>query len=619
MLRQLLFVTVVLHGLITSAQINGYAQVTAISGVTCTIGSSQEAYASFTTGKHVVIMQMQDNVIGENTFNTSSFGALASIHSAGVYEIRQIASVQRSGGVPTSITLDETPETTFNFGSNSLVQMVTYERLGGGGNFTTTANIGAMAWNGTLGGVVAFYVEGTLRLEHNIAADQIGFRGGGRTTIGDASCNSSQYFYDSAGSDAHLYAGKGEGIYRSTGTEYAKGRGRMINGGGGGNGNNGGGAGGANYTSGGDGGPGMSCSGTPGGGVGGTSLGSHVSASRVFMGGGGGGGEGNSNASSVGARGGGIILIRATAIETVGTSAGRTISANGGSANVSGADGAGGGGAGGSIVLQVGSFNIAATSTLTIRANGGNGGSVNSATDHGAGGGGGQGTVMFLNAMPISNVTIQTVPGSGGCNNNSSPCTSQAGSGGGSSGLGIVVYSLSPLPIELISFNAFLREDVVDLHWVMASEHGSDIYSVERSADGADWDLIDVVPATQTSITSVAHTAIDRSPLQGISYYRLKNLQGNGSTFTSHAVPVQRRNSTDVSVFPNPATSEVFVHIPGENVGQLRLIDRAGRIVMGPSSVQPLMHLQLDGLSAGVYLMMIETDKAVHTERLVLQ
>ncbi len=619
MLRSYFLMTMILSGIVSVAQINGYAQVTAISDAECTIGSSQESFGSFAAGKHVVIMQMQDDVIGENTFNNSSFGSLANIQNAGLYVIRKIASVQRSGSVLTGIILDEAPAITFNFGVNSLVQMITYEKLGGGGDFTTTSNIGAMPWNGTLGGVVAFYVEGKLRLEHNIVADQIGFRGGSRTVTGDSPCNNGLYFYDATGASSDLYAGKGEGIHRSSGTHHAKGRGRYINGGGGGNGNNAGGAGGSNFTSGGDGGPGTGCSGMPGGGVGGTSLGAHVSASRIFMGGGGGGGEGNSNASSVGARGGGIILIRAEQIVTVGSSAGRVISANGGNANVSGADGAGGGGAGGSVILQVGSFDISATSLLTIRANGGNGGNVNHATEHGGGGGGGQGMVMFLQMIPMTNVTIQSIPGAGGCNNNSAPCTSQAGSGGGPSGAGIQIYGTSPLPIELISFNAIYRNGEVDLHWVMGSEQEADVYSIERSPDGIEWQRIEMVAAIGNSMTPTAHTATDRSPLNGTSYYRLKNLQGTGNIFTSHSVSVQRENSSGITIFPNPATGNLFIHLPEAGDGQVMIHDRSGRLVFIRSGLRPMMHLDVSGLSSGIYMLVIASGHKIERERLMIE
>lgn len=49
-----------------AAIVNGYAQVTAISGSVLTVGTVDEAGAQFTTGRSVVLMQMQDDVIGRD-------------------------------------------------------------------------------------------------------------------------------------------------------------------------------------------------------------------------------------------------------------------------------------------------------------------------------------------------------------------------------------------------------------------------------------------------------------------------------------------------------------------------------------------------------------------------
>ncbi len=311
MLREMMCGLFAIIGISGIAQINGYARVTGISGNVCTIGAAQEAFGSFTTGKRVIIIQMQGDIIGENTFNNAEFGRLGSIGNTGRSVVREITGITRSGSTLTSVTLDQDPGITFDLGPSSNVQLITYERLGNGGDHTTTANIGALPWNGQLGGVVAFYVEGTLTLAHNVSADLCGFRGGSRTITGSGACDPSQFVFDSAWPDAEYHAGKGESIQGRNSTAWDRGRGRSINGGGGGSSNNAGGGGGANHTAGGEGGAGNGCSSDPAGGLGGVALGAYADGGRLFLGGGGGGGEGDTNASSVGARGGGIVIIKA--------------------------------------------------------------------------------------------------------------------------------------------------------------------------------------------------------------------------------------------------------------------------------------------------------------------
>lgn len=76
--------------------INGYGQVSALSGTTLTIGGADESNDLFKVGESLLIMQMQDDVIGANTGNNPSFGNVSDIVSAGLYEEAVIQSVDRT-------------------------------------------------------------------------------------------------------------------------------------------------------------------------------------------------------------------------------------------------------------------------------------------------------------------------------------------------------------------------------------------------------------------------------------------------------------------------------------------------------------------------------------------
>lgn len=64
-----------------AAIVNGYAVVTALSGTSLTVTSVDETNDTFEVGEQIILMQMQDNVIGANTEDNSSFGTLGSILS----------------------------------------------------------------------------------------------------------------------------------------------------------------------------------------------------------------------------------------------------------------------------------------------------------------------------------------------------------------------------------------------------------------------------------------------------------------------------------------------------------------------------------------------------------
>jgi hypothetical protein len=546
------------------AQVNAYAKVTAIATTggrsVLTITNRNQTYHTFATGEQVIVMQMQDNVIGGNTGNNTAFGNLAAIGNAGFYEVATIYAV-----TATTITLTAVLPATFTMGNNSSVQVVSFHSLSPG-NFTTTANITAVPWNSSLGtgGVVAFQVPGTLTLNHSISADGNGFTGGAISYNYEDECEPSVYRTASTN-----YAAKGEGIYKINTTanaNYVRGRAKILSGGGGGSDWNAGGAGGGNFSAGGDGGPGYTCSGAnSSGGLGGIALNTYlITGTRLFMGGGGGGGQGNDGLQTAGANGGGIVIIRANTITTGCASTTVRISANGsnsGSTTGAGYDGAGGAGAGGTILLAIGSFSVPGTCLLQIQASGGAGGNVNSNLAHGGGGGGGQGAVLFSGTIPTTNVTTVTVPGLGGLNS-TLPGATRAGNGTGSNNVGVIGGIGVILPVRLLHFSAENNNKKVVLHWA-AGDDANTLFTVQHATDGVNFTTIGTVKGTGNSNTTTNYTFTDARAVPGKNYYQLQ-MSGDPTAQTSYTgiVSVNMTEMQSIPVaWPNPAHDQFSVRV----------------------------------------------------------
>jgi hypothetical protein len=624
-MKNFLTLLILLSVLSVKAQVNGYAKVTAVAGPALTISVSNETYDQFNNGDKVLVMQMQDDVIGSNTSNNSNFGNLSTIANAGKYELATIQTVYRTSGLPTLITLNAPLANTYNTGANSSVQVVTFPTLGGTGNYTTTSNITAVAWNGNYGGVVAFMVTGTLTLNHNITADNAGFRGGVAdvSTNPYGSCNSTTYF----NAVAPFFGNKGEGIYKATNANFAAGMGKIITGGGGGNTINSGGGGGGNYTAGGNGYFGWSCA-TGTGGIGGVTLGTHINGNRIFMGGGGGSGEANDGFDDRGGAGGGIIIIKATALRTTGTGAALRISANGEAAPTVGNDGAGGGGAGGSVVLNIPTFNIVSSKPVTIAANGGGGANVNNGAQHGAGGGGGQGAVIFTSPVPGSgsNVTITTNNGQGGLVSTSS--TTRAASGIGSNGIGVMSSTVSVLPLKLLAFSAALNDAGVLLSWKTEDEENVSHFSLERSTNGSTFEAIATIKAIG-HVNSVAKYSFNDTKIPAsTTYYRLRMVDVDGKYVYSNALVVRPAHASGVSVslYPNPVHSDatVFVQSDIAGIATIRVMNMQGATLMTQKNavVRGENAISLNkqpALSAGVYSLQVSVNGNTYVTRMLVQ
>jgi len=612
---------------------NSYARISNISGTTMTVTNLTETpNFSFAVSGNVLIMQMQDDVIGANTTNASTFGDLGSNASAGLWEQKTVSSITRSGTTAT-IVLTSALVNSYNTGSNSSLQIISFPLLNAAA-FTTTSNISGTAWTGSVGGIVAFEVGTTLTLNHNISANALGFRGGTVSTNyypGGTTCDTIANTWRQG---SNIRGQKGEGIYKITNAIYQHGKAKCLNGGGGGSNINAGGGGGGNWTAGGDGGPGWpgTCPSPGAAGRGGISLATIIPLNRIFMGGGGGGGQQNDSQGSAGGRGGGIVVVKAGTLVTSGTCASpRVISANGASPVSANNDGQGGGGAAGSIVLQISSFGVLSTCQLSVTANGANGGTVNAST-HAGGGAGGQGIIVYSIAQPTTNVTSQTNNGNPGCNNNSVPCNNTAGSASGTNGSGIIPNIGGNLPIELSSFTAKKLGQHVHLDWVTASEINNDYFTIERSLDALDFTELERVKTKAKNGSSkipIGYTSLDPSPYVGTTYYRLKQTDLDG-TFKYHQIVSVNFDKVDplsFVVFPNPNKGEFTITVSGiEDASdmEISLSDINGK-VLSDSNLQKTISGNIislktkAGLAQGVYICNVISQGISHPFKVIVQ
>jgi hypothetical protein len=122
-----------------------------------------------------------------------------------------------------------------------------------------------------------------------------------------------------------------------------------------------------------------------------------------------------------------------------------------------------------------------------------------------------------------------------------------------------VCYNLV-LPVELLEFNADKKEETVLLHWKTQSESQSDYFVVQRSLDGIEFSSVDSIPAAGNSSILKNYSLYDKNPLTGLSYYRLKQVDINGTFAYSNLKAVDFSEIT-LEVFPNPVFDFVTVSI----------------------------------------------------------
>lgn len=111
---------------------------------------------------------------------------------------------------------------------------------------------------------------------------------------------------------------------------------------------------------------------------------------------------------------------------------------------------------------------------------------------------------------------------------------------------------LSPLPVELISFEAVAEASLVKLNWVTQTEHNSSHFIIEKTADFEKIYDAGIVSASGYSSELKNYTFYDKYPINGNAYYRLKQVDFDGKTSYSDWVSVNLSSPV--------TTANAFVH-----------------------------------------------------------
>ncbi|MCB0767120.1 MAG: T9SS type A sorting domain-containing protein [Flavobacteriales bacterium] len=140
----------------------------------------------------------------------------------------------------------------------------------------------------------------------------------------------------------------------------------------------------------------------------------------------------------------------------------------------------------------------------------------------------------------------------------------------------------SVLPVELLSFSGEPLTRSVMLDWITASESNSSHFVVERSSNGYEFQGIGEVPAAGNSGSLIEYAFEDPAPERGINYYRLKQVDLDGTTELSDIVPVRFDQSVSSSApYPNPTHDHIQLDLDlteGQEL-QFTIVDASGRFV----------------------------------------
>ncbi len=140
------------------------------------------------------------------------------------------------------------------------------------------------------------------------------------------------------------------------------------------------------------------------------------------------------------------------------------------------------------------------------------------------------------------------------------------------------------LPVELTSFAANATTSGVDLTWTTATEINNRGFEIQRSTDNVNFNTIGFVKGAGTTTEKQTYSYFDNVAIAGTYYYRLKQIDFDGSYEFSNTISVEFFGPADFNLaqnYPNPFNPNTTIQfsLPENSNVVIKVFDMLGREV----------------------------------------
>ena len=184
------------------------------------------------------------------------------------------------------------------------------------------------------------------------------------------------------------------------------------------------------------------------------------------------------------------------------------------------------------------------------------------------------------------------------------------------------------LPVELLFFDATLDANTVLLNWQTASELNNEKFEVEQSRDGRDFQKIGEIEGKGTTLEQQDYSYEVKNPRNGISYYRLKQIDFDGQFEYSKVISVNFKGENgDVGEFyPNPSKSglvNIYYTSQTDDEIAVSVFDVTGKLVVNQiqqvSNGDNNLSFDFSELNTGTYIVKIGDERNPTHRKLIIE
>jgi hypothetical protein len=198
-------------------------------------------------------------------------------------------------------------------------------------------------------------------------------------------------------------------------------------------------------------------------------------------------------------------------------------------------------------------------------------------------------------------------------------------------GLNMLLYTNNGggvVPVELSSFTARSENKKVILEWTTATELNNNGFEIQRRVAESDFATIGFVKGEGTTTKQKEYSYIDKDLTDGKYFYRLKQVDYNGSYEYSNVIEVDVRSLNEYALeqnFPNPFNPSTTIGyvLKEKTIAKLVLLNAIGEevaVLVNEEQDNGFHKIDFNSstLASGVYFFRLQAGSFVQTRKMIL-
>lgn len=187
---------------------------------------------------------------------------------------------------------------------------------------------------------------------------------------------------------------------------------------------------------------------------------------------------------------------------------------------------------------------------------------------------------------------------------------------------------VSPLPIDVLDFNAKLINYKTKINWASVTYDFNSYYVIEKSNNGVDFEILSTIKGKNSNTNKTNYYETDENPFAQTTYYRLGKINSH-TKYYSTLVSVTNQifeNNINISIEPNPNEGNFLVNISKLNTTQadLSIIDGNGKLCFSRSYfiTNPTENINIElnnKLAKGTYILSVKSNNRIYNKKIIVK